>query len=97
MTRRRLRLGDPLPKVANGHQPVEAGWHPICGHVRQIAALGRLGREISPALVYGVLPKAEAIARLHDCPVCQPPEQLTVLAALAARRGPEIAGGGLRR
>lgn len=95
---RRLALGDPLPKVAQSHKPVEASWHPICGHVRQIAALGRLGRfEISPALVYGVLPKAEAIARLRDCPVCQPPEQMTVLAALAARRGPEIAGGGLRR
>jgi hypothetical protein len=95
---RRLKLGDPIPPAAKGSEPVEVGWHPVCGHVRQIAARGRLNAvEISPALVYGVLPKAEAVARLQDCATCQPPEQMTVLAALAARVAPEIAGGGLRR
>lgn len=71
----RLSLGDPTPPVAKGREPIEVGWHPVCGHVRHISIHHRLEGGYSPALVYGVLPNDEARARLETCATCRPPGQ----------------------
>lgn len=73
-----IRLGDPVPPIAKGREPIEVGWHPVCGHVRHISIHHRLTGGYSPALVYGVLPKDEARRRFESCAVCRPPAQDTL-------------------
>lgn len=72
---RRLELGDPLPPIARGKEPIEVGWHPVCGHVRHIAVGHRLEGLFSPGLTYGVLPNDEARRRIGECADCRPPAQ----------------------
>jgi hypothetical protein len=81
---RRLVLGDPLPPVARGDEPIEVGWHPTCGHVRHISIHHRLDGTFSPGLTYGVLPNNEARRRIGECESCRPLEQM------------KFGGGGLR-
>lgn len=91
---RRLALGDPIPPVAKGKEPIEVGWHPVCGHVRHVSIHHRLDGLFSSSLTYGVVPNDEARRRIGECETCRPPEQMTFHAALAAQPGPEILGGG---
>jgi hypothetical protein len=94
VTAKRLALGDPIPSVPRGAQPIEVGWHPACGHVRHMAVGQRHSPRLNPTLIYGVLPRGEVRERLGECATCRPPEQLGFLAALGSRPDPGIAGGG---
>lgn len=72
----RLVFGRDYPGAGRGTERlVEAGWHPVCGHVRHASINDRLEGTPSPTLVYGLLPRREVAARLVDCDTCRPPEQ----------------------
>lgn len=69
----RLVFGEDLPTQAKKLDLTECGWHPVCGHVRHYTLEAMLEGGYSPNLVYGLLPRTEARARLTDCDTCRTP------------------------
>lgn len=70
------RFGDvPPPQAAPGEALVEAGWHPLCGHVRHLALGERIGPTLAPGLIYGLLARDLAVARQGECDQCRVPPQ----------------------
>jgi hypothetical protein len=64
----------PAAKPKDGQ--IEVGWNPACLHVRHMSVDDApLELPLSPRLVYGLMTRAEATARLGECDACRPAEQ----------------------